>query len=60
MLNVEWLDAFVTFAEHLNFTRAARARHLSQPARHAQVRKLSEALGATLYRRMEKVEHGRS
>lgn len=51
MLNIEWLDAFVTFAEHLNFTRAARARHLSQPALHAQVRKLSEALDATLYRK---------
>lgn len=48
-IDAEQLDAFVTFAEHLNFTRAARARRVSQPALHAQVRKLSEALGVTLY-----------
>ena len=50
-LDAEQLDAFVTFAEHLNFTRAARARRVSQPALHTQVRKLSEALGVTLYER---------
>lgn len=50
-IDAEQLDAFVTFAEHLNFTRAARARRMSQPALHAQVRKLSEALGVTLYER---------
>jgi DNA-binding transcriptional LysR family regulator len=48
-IDAEQLDAFVTFAEHLNFTRAARARRMSQPALHTQVRKLSEALGVTLY-----------
>ena len=50
-IDAEQLDAFVTFAEHMNFTRAARARRMSQPALHTQVRKLSEALGATLYER---------
>jgi DNA-binding transcriptional LysR family regulator len=50
-IDAEHLDAFVTFAEHMNFTRAARARRISQPALHTQVKKLSEALGATLYTR---------
>lgn len=48
-LSAEHLDAFVTFAEHCNFTRAARARRMSQPALHTQVKKLAEALGVTLY-----------
>lgn len=51
MLNLDWLGAFVVFTEHLNFTRAARALHVSQPALHAQIGKLGEALGVTLYRR---------
>lgn len=49
--NLEWLRAFVAFAEHLNFTRAAEALHLSQPALHVQVKKLGEQLGVTLYER---------
>jgi DNA-binding transcriptional LysR family regulator len=48
-IDAEQLDAFVTFAEHMNFTRAARARGVSQPALHTQVKKLSEALGVALY-----------
>jgi LysR family transcriptional regulator, low CO2-responsive transcriptional regulator len=51
VLKLEWLQAFAAFAEHLSFTRAAKALHLSQPALHVQVKKLSEALGVTLYRR---------
>jgi len=51
MLKLEWLEAFVAFAEHESFTAAARVLHLSQPALHVQVKKLSEALGVTLYRR---------
>jgi DNA-binding transcriptional LysR family regulator len=50
-MNYEWLFAFVVFAEHLNFTRAARRLHISQPALHVQVRKLGEAIGRPLYRR---------
>ncbi len=48
-INMEWLGAFVTFAEHMNLTKAAEAMHLSQPALHAQIRKLSEQLGVPLY-----------
>lgn len=51
MLKLEWLEAFVAFAEHQNFTRAAAALHLSQPALHVQVQKLAEALGVPLYQR---------
>jgi len=55
MVNSEWLRAFVTFAETLNFTHAAERLHLSQPALHVQIRKLAESLGAKLY-----VKRGRS
>jgi DNA-binding transcriptional LysR family regulator len=50
-MNYEWLFAFVVFAEHLNFTRAAKQLHLSQPALHVQIKKLSEAIGRSLYHR---------
>lgn len=50
-MSYDWLFSFVVFAEHLNFTRAAAALHLTQPALHAQIRKLSEQVGVALYRR---------
>lgn len=49
--NLDWLRALVVFAEHESFTHAARALHLSQPALHVQIKKLSEQLGVPLYRR---------
>ena len=55
MYTYEWLFAFVTFAEHRNFTRAAAQLHLSQPALHVQIKKLAEAVGRPLY-----VRRGRS
>ncbi len=62
--DLEWLHTFAVFAEHLNFTRAAEALHLSQPAVHGQVRKLGEQLGVTLYRkvgrRLELTEAGQA
>ena len=51
MIESAWLRAFAAFAEDANISRAARRLHLSQPAVHAQLRRLSEALGVTLYRR---------
>jgi DNA-binding transcriptional LysR family regulator len=48
---LEWLESFAAFAETLSFTRAARDRHISQPALHVQVAKLADALGVPLYRR---------
>ncbi|MBN2193181.1 MAG: LysR family transcriptional regulator [Polyangiaceae bacterium] len=50
-MNYDWVFSFAAFADHLNFTRAAAALHITQPALHAQIRKLSEDVGATLYRR---------
>jgi DNA-binding transcriptional LysR family regulator len=46
------LRAFVVFAQHRNFTRAARELAITQPALHAQVSKLAEEVGARLYRRV--------
>ncbi len=43
------LRAFAVFAAHGNLTRAARALHVSQPALHAQLSRLSDSLGVTLY-----------
>src|SRR4051812_19123461 len=51
MLRAEWLEAFIAFAERLNFTHAAKALHLSQPALHVQIAKLAEQVGMTLYQR---------
>lgn len=44
--------AFSVFAEHLNFTRAALALHVTQPALHMQVKQLEEEAGTTLYQRV--------
>ena len=63
MIQFEWLRAFAKFAETMNFTRAAEALHISQPALHVQIRKLSETLGVRLYLRrgriLELTAHGR-
>jgi DNA-binding transcriptional LysR family regulator len=48
-VNYEHLRSFVVFAAHRNFTHAARELHLSQPALHVQIRKLTEAVGRPLY-----------
>jgi DNA-binding transcriptional LysR family regulator len=52
MIESSWLRAFASFAEDVNISRAARRLHLSQPAVHAQLRRLSEELSVTLYRRV--------
>jgi DNA-binding transcriptional LysR family regulator len=54
MLPTEALAAFAVFAEHLNFTHAAAALHISQPALHVKVNKLATTVGRPLYQR-----HGR-
>lgn len=51
MIKSDWLRSYIAFAEDLNFTRAAARLHISQPALHVQIAKLSEAVGATLYLR---------
>lgn len=49
--DLEGLEAFRVFSESCNFTRAARLLRRSQPAVHAQVKRLSAQLGVPLYRR---------
>ncbi len=51
MIHPDWLKAFEAFAETRSFTAAGERLHLTQPAVHAQVRKLSESLGVSLYER---------
>jgi DNA-binding transcriptional LysR family regulator len=53
-LSTDALASFAVFADHLNFTRAAEALHISQPALHVKVQRLAETLGRPLYTR-----HGR-
>jgi DNA-binding transcriptional LysR family regulator len=52
MIESSWLRAFAAFAEDVNLSRTAKRLHLSQPAVHAQLRRLSEELGVALYRRV--------
>jgi LysR family transcriptional regulator, low CO2-responsive transcriptional regulator len=51
MIDSDRLRSFVAFGEELSFTRAAARLHLSQPALHVQVARLTDSLGVTLYRR---------
>ncbi len=48
-MNYDWLFSFATFAETCNFTKAAALLHISQPALHVQIRKLTESIGTPLY-----------
>lgn len=61
-LDLDAVLAFAAFADSLNFSEAARGLHISQPALHVKVRKLSERLDLPLYRRvgrtLELTEHG--
>ncbi|QXJ25056.1 LysR family transcriptional regulator [Actinomadura graeca] len=50
-LSADALASFAVFADHLNFTRAAEALHISQPALHVKVQRLAETLGHPLYLR---------
>lgn len=61
-INLEALQAFSVFAESMNFSTAAVALHISQPALHVKIRKLGEQLDLPLYqragRRLVLTEHG--
>jgi LysR family transcriptional regulator, carnitine catabolism transcriptional activator len=50
-LSTRQLRAFIALAHEKNFTRAATASHLSQPAFSALIRQLEEALGVRLFDR---------
>ncbi|MFI7679750.1 LysR substrate-binding domain-containing protein [Actinophytocola sp. NPDC049390] len=51
MVSTDALAAFAVFADHMNFTRAAAALHISQPALHVKITKLAATVGRPLYRR---------
>ncbi len=51
-VNFDFLESFRVFADTLNFTHAAKLRHLSQPALHKQIRALQSELGTELYVRV--------
>jgi DNA-binding transcriptional LysR family regulator len=53
LLDGDLLRGFLAFAENLNFTRAARAVGLSQPALFERVQQLQELVGRPLYARDE-------
>lgn len=50
-VTLKQVDAFLAVARTLNFGRAARLIHLSQPALSATIRRLEEAIGAKLFDR---------
>jgi DNA-binding transcriptional LysR family regulator len=46
-----WLEDFAALAEKLNFSRAAEARHVTQPAFGRRIRALEEWVGTDLFSR---------
>lgn len=55
MMEIRKLKQFVVLAEELNFGRAAKRLHVSQPALTVAMRQLEEAVGATLLDRSLRV-----
>lgn len=51
-MRADWLQAFLTFSQTLNFTRAAAELNISQPALHVKIAKLADWLGEPLYRKV--------
>ncbi|MBU6951758.1 LysR family transcriptional regulator [Hahella sp. HN01] len=47
----DWIESFLVFSECMNFTHAAERLHISQPALHVKIKKLSEQLQTPLYRK---------
>jgi LysR family transcriptional regulator, low CO2-responsive transcriptional regulator len=54
-LNLDAVQAFAVFADCLNFSEAALRLHVSQPALHVKVQKLSQRLACPLYVRQGRV-----
>ena len=49
--NIRELECFIAVADHLNFSRAARVLHLSQPPLTRHIKALEEKLGSRLFER---------
>lgn len=50
-ITLKQVEAFLALADTLNFSEAAKAVHLSQPALSASIRRLEEIIGARLFDR---------
>jgi DNA-binding transcriptional LysR family regulator len=50
-MDLDWLEDFVALVEHGNFSRAAEARHVTQPAFSRRIRALEDWLGVPLFNR---------
>lgn len=51
VMDLDWLKDFIALAEHGNFSRAADARHVTQPAFSRRVRALEDWIGTPLFAR---------
>jgi LysR family transcriptional regulator, hypochlorite-specific transcription factor HypT len=51
LMNLSWIDDFMTLAATGNFSRAAEERHMTQPAFSRRIRALEEWLGVDLFDR---------
>ena len=49
IMDIDWLKDFLTLAEHASFSRAAEARHVTQPAFSRRVRALEDWIGTPLF-----------
>jgi len=47
-MELNWLEDFLALAEHRNFSRAAEARHVTQPAFSRRIRALEDWVGTPL------------
>ncbi|MEM7684011.1 MAG: LysR family transcriptional regulator [Pseudomonadota bacterium] len=52
-MNLRDLEYVVAVADHQNFTKAAQAQHVSQPALSSQIRKLERELGSEIFERRQ-------
>jgi DNA-binding transcriptional LysR family regulator len=50
-MNLTWLEDFLALASSGNFSRAAQARHMTQPAFSRRIRALEDWLGVVLFER---------
>lgn len=50
-MDLNWLEDFLALAEHRNFSRAADARHVTQPAFSRRIQALEAWIGTPLVRR---------
>jgi DNA-binding transcriptional LysR family regulator len=50
-MELVWLEDYLALAETLNFSRAAEARHVTQPAFSRRIRALEDWIGAALFSR---------